>query len=100
MIRRPPRSTLFPYTTLFRSLYSLGHGAGGQGGHGSVLGFGAAARGRRAGRVPGLVHGGSAWRTTACRNRFLRGEQRVQPMVGRVLGQEAAGGAWDRKSVV
>src|SRR2546428_6853510 len=22
MIRRPPRSTLFPYTTLFRSLYS------------------------------------------------------------------------------
>src|SRR2546422_5254895 len=23
MIRRPPRSTLFPYTTLFRSLYSL-----------------------------------------------------------------------------
>src|SRR3712207_8524268 len=29
MIRRPPRSTLFPYTTLFRS----GHGAGGQVGH-------------------------------------------------------------------
>src|SRR6185295_20262498 len=24
MIRRPPRSTLFPYTTLFRSLYRLG----------------------------------------------------------------------------
>src|SRR2546430_11741858 len=24
MIRRPPRSTLFPYTTLFRSLGSLG----------------------------------------------------------------------------
>src|SRR5436305_14911572 len=23
VIRRPPRSTLFPYTTLFRSLYSL-----------------------------------------------------------------------------
>src|SRR2546426_6507930 len=23
MIRRPPRSTLFPYTTLFRSLYRL-----------------------------------------------------------------------------
>src|SRR5258708_31317617 len=23
MIRRPPRSTLFPYTTLFRSLYNL-----------------------------------------------------------------------------
>src|SRR2546428_9240978 len=24
MIRRPPRSTLFPYTTLFRSVFSLG----------------------------------------------------------------------------
>src|SRR3989442_11007155 len=24
MIRRPPRSTLFPYTTLFRSLISIG----------------------------------------------------------------------------
>src|SRR2546427_8721633 len=27
MIRRPPRSTLFPYTTLFRS-QSLGYGSG------------------------------------------------------------------------
>src|SRR2546422_6789465 len=30
MIRRPPRSTLFPYTTLFRSLVALptmGHGS-------------------------------------------------------------------------
>src|SRR5689334_24548748 len=27
MIRRPPRSTLFPYTTLFRSERSQGHGA-------------------------------------------------------------------------
>src|SRR2546422_5844766 len=25
MIRRPPRSTLFPYTTLFRSLHRGGH---------------------------------------------------------------------------
>src|SRR5258705_4477725 len=25
MIRRPPRSTLFPYTTLFRSLYYVGY---------------------------------------------------------------------------
>src|SRR5256885_7104466 len=30
MIRRPPRSTLFPYTTLFRSL-PAGHGRGGIG---------------------------------------------------------------------
>ena len=27
MIRRPPRSTLFPYTTLFRSAMKLGDGA-------------------------------------------------------------------------
>src|SRR5690349_24113010 len=26
MIRRPPRSTLFPYTTLFRSLFECGNG--------------------------------------------------------------------------
>src|SRR2546425_5219602 len=26
MIRRPPRSTLFPYTTLFRSLFIIGVG--------------------------------------------------------------------------
>src|SRR3712207_8370435 len=28
MIRRPPRSTLFPYTTLFRSVVDLGVGSG------------------------------------------------------------------------
>src|SRR5258708_20081410 len=27
MIRRPPRSTLFPYTTLFRSAYARAHGS-------------------------------------------------------------------------
>src|SRR3712207_8844513 len=33
MIRRPPRSTLFPYTTLFRSDVELAHPAGvGEGG--------------------------------------------------------------------
>src|SRR5436190_17347111 len=31
MIRRPPRSTLFPYTTLFRSLAILLHAADGFG---------------------------------------------------------------------
>src|SRR3712207_6965702 len=36
MIRRPPRSTLFPYTTLFRSLHNLAPGAM------TRLGFGAA----------------------------------------------------------
>src|SRR5256886_9085920 len=28
MIRRPPRSTLFPYTTLFRSRHAPGHSPG------------------------------------------------------------------------
>src|SRR2546422_8068231 len=46
MIRRPPRSTLFPYTTLFRS----GGGAGGEGGR-------VAAHGGD-GRVLGDGHGG------------------------------------------
>src|SRR2546425_2181485 len=31
MIRRPPRSTLFPYTTLFRSLIELGPKQGDEG---------------------------------------------------------------------
>src|SRR3712207_8242743 len=34
MIRRPPRSTLFPYTTLFRSLAAAGVGAVGRGDEG------------------------------------------------------------------
>src|SRR3712207_7702139 len=45
MIRRPPRSTLFPYTTLFRSgqktemmLDGSGGAAGASGGHQSVMG--------------------------------------------------------------
>src|SRR5256885_4861469 len=38
MIRRPPRSTLFPYTTLFRSLVRkpLRIGAGSEGAHNGV----------------------------------------------------------------
>src|SRR3712207_7301422 len=49
MIRRPPRSTLFPYTTLFRS-----HGRHGRRHrHGDADGHAAAAgRGRRAARRP------------------------------------------------
>src|SRR5205814_8047812 len=34
MIRRPPRSTLFPYTTLFRSICASGALAGGPAWHG------------------------------------------------------------------
>src|SRR3712207_8168093 len=59
MIRRPPTSTLFPYTTLFRSgrltAASVGHGAGGAGG--------AACRGKRrcgAGTPPSFGSSSSA----------------------------------------
>src|SRR2546422_7488914 len=41
MIRRPPRSTLFPYTTLFRSVGHAFDGLGGGVGHG-LDGFGLA----------------------------------------------------------
>src|SRR2546430_13538087 len=44
MIRRPPRSTLFPYTTLFRSRL-----AGGPGGRDRHVALGC--RGRRGGRA-------------------------------------------------
>src|SRR3712207_7999540 len=37
MIRRPPRSTLFPYTTLFRSVAALKQLAGNSGYHFQVL---------------------------------------------------------------
>src|SRR3712207_7471087 len=39
MIRRPPRSTLFPYTTLFRSAFvaARGHDAGRQLGRGEIV---------------------------------------------------------------
>src|SRR3712207_6945702 len=47
MIRRPPRSTLFPYTTLFRS----GGGLRGAGDRSGRRGGGGRAR-HRAGRVP------------------------------------------------
>src|SRR3712207_8411064 len=63
MIRRPPRSTLFPYTTLFRSLpedHLAGPGvvAGGRDDHGS----GAAARAVRVHRLRGRqeAHGAGA----------------------------------------
>src|SRR3989442_10218502 len=40
MIRRPPRSTLFPYTTLFRSSYTWSFGTAGEasGGIASYIG--------------------------------------------------------------
>src|SRR2546428_12876729 len=71
MIRRPPRSTLFPYTTLFRSrLFQGGVGLGGR------------VSGERAvhARLVGLEAGGA----------LARGEQRAQRGArGRVLDDPA-----------
>src|SRR2546427_9115496 len=51
MIRRPPRSTLFPYTTLFRSVPRSGaHVRGGRGGGAGARRRGPAAR--AVGRFP------------------------------------------------
>src|SRR5260221_10803330 len=68
MIRRPPRSTLFPYTTLFRSLAGP-LGAPGAGGRGPLLGVVAGRhpalpdlRCAPAGGAPGRVHPAAASR--------------------------------------
>src|SRR2546427_7594722 len=59
MIRRPPRSTLFPYTTLFRSRLQVGdqrqRGVGGNHfvNHGLVLSWAAGRAARRRPHSPG-----------------------------------------------
>src|SRR3989442_8163404 len=53
MIRRPPRSTLFPYTTLFRSLVILNRGAAGASPRPSALEVGAVPNPRRRLEPPG-----------------------------------------------
>src|SRR2546430_8799379 len=58
MIRRPPRSTLFPYTTLFRSPRRSGGGrAGRRQRHRATGRVGARRRGDRGGRSARVGHG-------------------------------------------
>src|SRR2546430_12014559 len=52
MIRRPPRSTLFPYTTLFRSATSTSYGAPSRRASASQAACSVATAARRAGSVP------------------------------------------------
>src|SRR2546426_3699322 len=67
MIRRPPRSTLFPYTTLFRSRAGDGRGHRAGGGH-------ALARAGRARALPGqLTLAGTGTRDRA---RAARGDRK------------------------
>src|SRR5947208_10502236 len=61
MIRRPPRSTLFPYTTLFRSDSRLVHGNEGRtDARGAILLHGTAEAGRRSNLSARRRRGGPA----------------------------------------
>src|SRR5256885_8741473 len=54
MIRRPPRSTLFPYTTLFRSRRGAAQGAAGREVGGPAAKYRRAPQGNLAGKWAGL----------------------------------------------
>src|SRR5258707_1588366 len=85
MIRRPPRSTLFPYTTLFRSLLAAPAGAGA----GSRAGPGA---GRPVARPPprrDLVRAGPA---PDPGHRGGRAPDRAEVLVRHVIESRVAGG--------
>src|SRR3712207_7066428 len=83
MIRRPPRSTLFPYTTLFRS----------RGSRGRPCGEGSSRRASPRGGGPGRGGGGAAARppapprrrrTAACRTpRGARSEEHTSELQSR-----------------
>src|SRR5690349_23906947 len=62
MLRRPPRSTLFPYTTLFRSLRSPGHGDLGLARHPAAVPPGGAGR---TGPAPGRARHAARLRARA-----------------------------------
>src|SRR5256885_15796930 len=65
MIRRPPRSTLFPYTTLFRSVGGLlGHQIGGGSGKALATVAGAAAGGYAGNKIEQKVQQGDTYTST------------------------------------
>src|SRR3712207_7996591 len=79
MIRRPPRSTLFPYTTLFRSWVSLRLSAD----CGGLLGGGALswpAAARQGGALAGL---GLSTRRGRALNRLARSEEHTSELQSR-----------------
>src|SRR5258706_6427187 len=89
MIRRPPRSTLFPYTTLFRSDVVHGEGAGGAGiaggcvGHAAGLGHGVVLAHR--GGDGGVVVGAGDGDVDVMWGGATAGIQSLADLVGRVL---------------
>src|SRR5258708_21127243 len=56
MIRRPPRSTLFPYTTLFRSVYTAKPALGESVGAGGLWQVIVGGQALRQGELPPLLH--------------------------------------------
>src|SRR3712207_7876664 len=88
MIRRPPRSTLFPYTTLFRSDPATAAGTGGaaRGGRGTARGL-PAPRAAATGRPVAARHRrGEAGRTAIVRSEEHTSElQSRQYLVCRLL---------------
>src|SRR3712207_9199896 len=95
MIRRPPRSTLFPYTTLFRSLERVGRGLQRRCDRGPLRSEEVAAEGVLRGEGYGVNH---AVELTPALPQVLRyrpyvfGFVYVQLQAGRI-GVEAPGGA-------
>src|SRR3712207_8214156 len=77
MIRRPPRSTLFPYTTLFRSrLRQLRLRR-----RGAAAGAVAARAGRRP--APAFVRGGSCALSPWCMDHVVRSEEHTSELQSR-----------------
>src|SRR5260221_8928995 len=74
MIRRPPRSTLFPYTTLFRSSSSIVAGRIAS----ATLGYRRASLARRIGGLekPRRERGGESWNGLFELRHLLHGEGR------------------------
>src|SRR5690554_8049247 len=86
MIRRPPRSTLFPYTTLFRSLQEIHRGGGAVRSSGSAVPGGAPqplpGPGRHGRRGEGRAHAGDARAVLL----GTRGGAEYRPAAGRGSG--------------
>src|SRR3712207_7381945 len=83
MIRRPPRSTLFPYTTLFRSVRAVAQGLGAVDTRLLLRGVGRARLvALAAARLPGRVHPLRGHRARRGR-RLLRSEEHTSELQSR-----------------
>src|SRR3712207_7926099 len=79
MIRRPPRSTLFPYTTLFRSLNELNPEAG----SGDEIEAIKANKGNTGPQAPDVIDVGLSFGPTAKADGLLRSEEHTSELQSR-----------------